>query len=343
MDSTFLPLLHLPMEVQRILANSEQTQRREVLASSTMTDVSVLDQLINDNSRTIQHIALRLHSNPNTLQDRFLKGSDCCKVAVARNEQTPHDVLGIAANSDLPQIRLAALVNPSTPVEEKVKLDSAEAHNLTNIGSFLGAKVVRSHELLLQNRHLLDEINSFTPMLRRAAFGLWDLSKDQFETLRKAGRSKFAASHPLNHNEMGASAMTFEALIDLSNPAADLYLVEHPELELKHAQSILSREGVDPEPHVLGRILRRFGYQVIPDSKSGRLFSGTRINSGSWSDPLVAHYNMVMKAQTSSSIRSLEEVVSELGNDINAWINYLKLESGWEGSPRELAKASKIL
>jgi len=343
MDSTYLPLLHLPMDVQLILANSEQSKRREVLACSNTTDVSALDTLINDDTRTIQHIALRLHNNPEILQERYLNGSDCCKAAVARNERTPLDILTHAANSVIQPLKLAAFVNPSTPVEAKERLDAAEAHKLTNVGSFLGAKVVRSHELLIQNRHLLDDLDALTPMLRRAALGLWDISMEQYEILRKAGRSKFSASHPLNHHENGASAMTFEALIELSNPAADLYLVEHPKMEPKHAQAILSRKGEDPEPHILGRILRRFGYQVIPDSASGRLISGTRINSGSWSDPLVAHYNMVMKAQTSSAITSLEEVVSILGNDVNVWINYLKLESGWVGTPRELALASKIL
>ena len=343
MDSIYLPLLHLPMGVQHILAKSEHTQRREVLACSSLTDVSVLDELINDDSQNIQHIALRLHSNPATLQDRYLNGSDCCKAAVARNERTPIDILTQAASSSISKIKLAALVNSSTPLDAKDGLDATEAHNLTNVGSFLGAKVVRSHELLIHNVYLLDELELFSPMLRRAALGLWDLSRDQFDRLRKMGRSKFAASHPLAHQEKGASEMTFDALIELSNPAADLYLVEHPNLEPKHAQSILNRKGADPEPHILGKILRRFGCQIIPEYRADKLLSGTRISSGSWSDPLVAHYNMVMNSRGNSTLNSLEEVVSELGNDLNPWINFLKLEAGWDGTLLDLAKTSKLL
>jgi len=343
MDSTYLPLLHLPMGVQRMLATSEQLQRRDVLACSTTTAPAVLELLIDDKIRTIQHRALRLYNVADTLTERFLQGSDCCKVAVARNTHTPPAILSLAAQSEHPHIRLAAHVNPATPEESRGHLDVHEAHRLTDVGSYLGAKVVRSHELIHRNRHLLGDLGSFTPMLRRAALGLWDITRDQYDLLVKAGRSKFAVSHPLTRHELGAPALSFEELIGLSNPAADLYLADHPDLQPSHANAMLTREGYDPEPHVLGRILRRFGYEIIPDQTVRKFISGTREGSGTWSDPLVAHYNRLMLARFSGTMSSLEEVTTELGDDLVAWSNYLRLEAGWEGSPLELAKASTML
>ena len=343
MDSTYLPLLHLPVELQLLLTTSELPERRHVLATSPTTSVAVLDVLVDDEDRSVQHAALRFHPRAPLLKELYQEGSDCCKAAIARNENAPAEILADAYLSEHPKVKLASLVNPSTPLDIRSGLDLNEASKLSEVGSFLGARVVRSHELLIQNCHLLDEINSFTPMMRRAALGLWDITKDQYDTLVRSGRSKFASAHPLAHSPSGVAAFTIEELITLRSPAADIYLTEHPDLQVSHGQAMLLRDKFHTEPHVIGRLLRRFGHDVVPGTTLRHFISETRAQSGAWYDPLVMHFNKVSIARFGSVIQDLESAVTILGENLTAWQNFHHLEKGWEGSAIELAQASKAL
>lgn len=343
MDSTYLPLLRLPVELQHMLATYDRPERRHVLACSPTTSDEVLRVLARDKIRTIQHVALRYLRDPDELEHRFDSSSDCCKAAIARNPFTPAHLLSDAARSSNDELKLAALVNPSTPTEARDGLDAATADKLCDVGSFLGARVVRSHELIHQNRHLLADVSTLTPLLRRAAIGLWDLTMDQFDTLRRAGRSKFAPQHPLNHHEQGARGLAIDELIGLQSPAADLYLAELPDLDITDARKMLTRERFDPEPHIIGRLLRRFGYDVIPDRTNRKTIAGTRTSSGAWHDPLVLHYNKVLIARYASTMTELENVATIIGDDLSSWKNFLHLEQGWSGTLTELASASVAL
>jgi hypothetical protein len=343
MSSYILPLAHLPVFAQLLIARQDNTQRRRVLAASPTTDHTVIDQLTNDSDRDVEHAALRFSQSPDLLTERFENSSDCCKASIARNLNTPQKILTLAAESTDARTRLSAYVNPSTPVEIRNTLDLQTAVDLAEIGSFLGARVVRTHELVHHNRHLIDEPENLTAMFRRAAFAQWDITVEQHTALRSKGRSTFAKRHPVVLSKGGAPSMTVDELVAANSPAADLYLTELPDLSAANAQTMLMRREYHTDPHIIGRLLRKFGLDAIPSQSFNMTLAQTRLTSGAWADPLVSHYNMLLIHRFAGMTADVSTAVAELGDDHGAWNTFLRLQDEWDGTLFELAQAARAL
>jgi hypothetical protein len=347
MTSLILTLAHLPVVAQHLIATDGDPQRRMLLAASPTTAPQVVEQLTADDDRIVEHTALRLARSAELLADRFNVSNDCCKVAITRNLNTPGHILRLAAESASPKLRLAAYVNPSTPKEVRSDLDVKTAVELSEVGSFLGARVVRSHEIVNMNRHLLEDPVLLTPMFRRAALALWDITSEQLAAYSSKGNSRYVKRHPLRFSPKGVADLSVEELLGMRSPAADLYLSEHATTDAVTARSMLSRVGYHNEPQIIGRLLRRFGLEAIPEQTPGHsrrlVIADTRTASGSWYDPLVQHYNTLLAERDAVHPTVVAAVLDKLGQDAEAWTTFIRLESQWEGTMDELARAAQTL
>lgn len=338
-----LALLPLPVEVQHHIARTGSVDARRALAASNGADPSVLDRLASDPDRDTHHTALRRSTDQSVLHARLERGTACCATHTLRNPAVDPERLTAALGGDDPRQRLAAYVNPTTPAETRAGLDAAAVTALVDVGEPIGDTVVRSHEAILANRALLSQTASFGPVLRRAAFALADLTAAEYEELTLHGRTgRYGGRHPVARSRSGASVMGVDELLALHSPAADLWLAGSPDTDTDTARRLMTRQGHHVEPHVIARLLTRFGTAFIP-SGIEHTIAGTRVASTAWSNPAGRFYNDVVRAKTDASYDELVEAVQVLGDDHGAWVNFLALLADWDGSVRSLATTARSL
>jgi hypothetical protein len=341
----FLPilsLLPLPTEVQHLISRSSDVQMRRALAASNHTGADILNLLISDADRTTHHWALRRGTDIDQLQQRLERGTVCCAESVVRNPVCPADLLADAVAQSESRIALNAYVNPATPAEARAQLSVATVTDLVDVGEPLGDTVVRSHEAIITNRTLLEQADQFGPALRRAAYGLYDLTREQHQLLSTPGSRRYAKRHPVIRGEHGVISLTTEELLELHSPAADLWMATHEDSDITLARRMLSRTKYDVDPHIIARLLKRFGVAVIPGGE-GRRLATTRVDSTSWSNPNGSFYNLVVEAHNKGIYEELEASCALLGEDLESWGNFLALAGDWSGTASALAQASRRL
>lgn len=341
--SHLLPLVNIPVAIQHIISNSESALRRHVLVNSPNTSLDVISKMVRDKNRLVQHSALMRVNNPTLLSDTYKTGSLCCVKAVVRNTSTPTEILSSATRNSNDKVSLGAYCNPSTPIIDRLQLTTQKAWSLTNVGSFIGARVVRSYQIMDLNRHLLDDISLLSSMQRRAALSLPDLSLNQYNQIRDFGWSKFRDSHPLHRSPDGAKALSVIELLSMNSPASDLWLADNCNSDLDTCRSVLKNRGNHfVEPQVIAKLLARYGSDVVPENSRTEI-SGTRSISAAWLNPLAIHFNDIAKAKANRVLHDYQVVANTLSNNEEAWNSFLSLENQWDGNMLELAEASLAL
>jgi hypothetical protein len=338
-----LALLDLPVEAQQLLARNSDVDARRALASSPHADPTVLDRLAADSDRITHHTALRRISDAGVLHERLRRSSTCCRINVLRNPAVAPEILDEALVAPDKRERLAAYVNPSTPVQSRALLTPGKVHALVYVGEPIGETVVRSHEALLANRALLGRMTEFSPALRRAAFALADLSADEHGALRRLGRAgRYGGRHPVTRDRQGAIALSADELLDLRSPAADLWLATSSGTDVGLARRIMTRKGHHVEPHIIARLIRRFGAGFIPAEAAWRI-SVTRLDSTAWADPAGWFFNHLVTAKADGSYQELIDSLAVLGDDRQSWESYITLLPDWNGNLIDLASSARSL
>jgi hypothetical protein len=338
-----LALLPLPNEAQQILSVSDSEDARRALAASTHTSPEIIERLSSDQDRMTHHAALRRMADTDVLHARLDRGTTCCAINVLRNVAVDPDRLDTAlSSSDLP-VRLAAYVNPATPASSRARLTPKEVAEMVDVSVPLGATVVRSHEALLNNRVLLTRTSEFGHVLRRAAFALADLSVDEYEQLRRTGKTgKYGGRHPVARDRDWVDHMSVDDLLAANSPAVDLWLASDTGTDASVARRMLVRAGHHVEPHVLARLLHRFGTEAVPVNDKATIAT-TRSDSTAWSNPAGRFYNMVVSAKFDGSYDQLVTAVDDLGVERQAWESFLTLLGSWTGTLPELARTARSL
>lgn len=331
--------MELPQEAQRAITRSGIEPRR-ALAANASTSIAIINELVRDDDRDTHHAALRRTDDIEQLTRRLDRDTTCCAINAYRNPAVPADRLAAALEHPNAAVRLAAYVNPATPLTARAAVGTASVVQMVNVGSFLGSRVVRSHEALLTNPFLYDRISEFDVTLRRAGFADPDLSLEQYHLLRKTGHSRYARRHPVFvAGDDWRTELDNDRLLELKSPAADLWLVQSPATTVEEAKVLLDRKKHFVEPHIIARTLTRFGLQVIPGKRDSNI-AQTRVTSTMWSNPAAAWYNDAVLFQ--AAISELTVLLPQLGGT-EAWENFSTLAPRWTGDLPSLFDAAKHL
>ena len=333
---TAIPLVKLPITGQQTLVRSKSAETRRALAANMQLDQTIIERLAADTDVTTSTRALP-RSNDVQLVSKHLSSTGARGIAAHSNRLAPVEALEDSLTTGNRAIRLACHINPSTPEAlRRQYLTPAEAEALTEVGTSLGERVIRAHELVLANRWMLETPGVWSKQVRRALADLPELTADQAGEIRKAGRAGNVnlSRHPVNRGVDPAMLTIPELMAELCT-AADLTLIERPELSVSVARLTATRLTPVAEPVVLARLARRFGLHVVGAPSK---FASTRVRSAAWSEPAMAYCGL-----SQYDLQDAELAAERLGESVEAWESFIRLAPDWEGSLLSLSNTSKIL
>lgn len=341
-----LAAMRLPLAAQRILAKDRDKECRTALAASPHTDPSVLATLIRDRIPGIRRFAhLRTDDVEALSAELSREKTGISTPYAARNPLAPKELLVEALASPNEQTALGAYVNPATPEDERRKLTPERATEIVAVGGSNHDRVVRAHELTVNNPWMLERIGEWDGNVRRALAGLPQATEEHLKAIIAAGRSGSIAvrRHPIRRADLRERPVgTFSALElgTFGGAAFDMLALDHRDFGSATARSIINRRGeCEAEPHIIGRIVNRFGPEVLEHDTIPAmiLWSGTRFHAAGWVAPVMGFLTFNMPVEWSS----LRPAVESLGSDVNAWETFLQLiDESWQGTAEEAAEAA---
>jgi len=340
-----LAAMRLPLTAQRILASNPDPVCRTALAASPHTDPAVLATLARDRVPGVRRFAHLRTDDVGLLREELGRtDAGLCTPYAARNPLAPADLLAAALGSDHAQTALGAWVNPSTPEDARRKLTPSRASEIALVGGSNHDRVVRAHELAANNAWMLEDAGAWDGNVRRALAGLPQATEAQLAAITAAGRSGSAAvrRHPVRcvPTERPACSWSTAELAAHGAPATDMLAMARTDFDASAARTVVNRRGADTaEPHVIGRIVNRFGAEALEHATLPAivLWSGTRFNAASWVAPIMGYLTFDMPNEW----ESFRPAIARLGDDRTAWETFIRLvDDSWQGTPEEAAEAA---
>jgi hypothetical protein len=338
----YLAYLLLPDVAQRQLLQRGGRAAALTLAVSRLTDISVIDELTEHEDPQVRRLAYRRTSRVD-LVNAALSGEHFVSGAphAARNVLADPDLLTENLTAADRALALACYCNENTPLAARMRMTPSRADELSEVGSNNAAKLVRSHALVDANRWMLADAGTYGPFVRRALAALPELTREQGDAIRAAGRAGATtlSRHPL-YSGFDPYRSDVHSSIAMVSPTVDLILSGLDYLTEEQAASLLSRR-VEPEPYVIARIVARFGPFIggLTDSSVVQRWSDTRAEAAEWLEEPVAAMRLVyMQARD-----QMTEAVEILGTDAAAWSNFLSLLPGWSAGYSDAARAATKL
>lgn len=346
MKKLTLAAMRLPLAAQRILAKDRDKECRTALAASPYTDPSVLATLTRDRIPGVRRFAHLRTDDVEMLSSELSRGKAGISTPyAARNPLAPKELLVKALSSLNEQTALGAYVNPATPEDERRKLTPERAVEIVAVGGSNHDRVVRAHELAVNNPWMLERICEWDGNVRRALAGLPQATEEHLSAITAAGRSGSIAvrRHPIRRVDLRERPVgTFSAL-ELSTfggAAFDMLALDHQDFGPATARMIINRrDECEAEPHIIGRIVNRFGPEVLEHDTIPAvvLWSGTRFHAAGWVAPVMEFLMFNMPIEWAA----LRPAVESLGADVGAWELFLQLiDESWQGTAEEAAEAA---
>jgi hypothetical protein len=340
MDAALLALTPLPVEGQLTLLRMDAPDVHTALATSPYLDPTAA-RVLHDKvvvAPSAVWYTIRYLTDTELLTSYVFKGSIGRATAAARNQLTPAAALEAALGSPHPAVRLAALVNPSTPVELRRQAGTPEVlAELVNVGSNLADSVVRAAEVVLNNPWIGEDPGRYDKMLHRAIACSPFSTAESVASLPKFSRSGriFVKRHPLLL-EPGATweSFTTEELVAFAHPASDLVVLQRPDLDSRTAAAMLPRSENEVEPQVLARLLFRFSLSATAWYQEHR-FSGSRIGAAAWSHPVAQHLSS-WSPEKFENYRTYVEALPALGSTKEVWEMFGSMLQNWSLEPAKL-------
>jgi len=348
MPKAFAAFAPLPLQGQLAFARSKAEHHVEALAVSPYLDPSVasrcLDDIRSDKLAASPSTCWRLISRIDDvdLVDFFIStGTTARAAAAARNPVATVESLRKALDFDDGQVRFAALLNESTPIALRLEYGTtAVFESMVNVGPSLGHTVVRAAEADLSNHWIAQDPASFSGAFHRAIICSPASSLDEIAAAQACSRAgfKFAKSHPLRkYPGLSWSDCTVAELLTFAHPAADLVALARPEMTASDAARIFARrEPVEPEPHVIARLIGRFGFMPLVGLSEPLQYALSRTSSASWSHP-AAELLEDWSADDSSSVADAAQACDLLGANAEAWSTFVSLLPSWNLGFAQLA------
>jgi hypothetical protein len=335
---------------------SRQPGFRDVTAIATLAGRSDLDpgvasSLLNHPNLTVRVRARRRVSDP-ALLTRGLPASELA--AVAANDHTPADLLADLTACDDLKVVLRAVCNPATPEQARRRALADPERNATLVhrASPTGATVVRAGELAAANPWLLEYAGAQRRSILRGLLTLPTCTPEILERHRGPGWAS-AAAHPAR-NGTTLGQMSLNELTESPSGAAHLELLSRADCTAAHAARLLrghrtvSGRDIDPEPHVLARLVRRFGSGVFTRAAHLRRFSGTRIDSAGWAEPYAADLLTLFSSYGRSDpdpaydLGAAAGAAALLGDDSDAWSLFARLVVDTYTHSSQLVEAAEV-
>ena len=274
--------------------------------------------------------------------------------SVASNTHTPAEILDYLLRNGTHFAQIRAACNPSTPEESRKEVlkDDKLVTKLVYVGTPIASRVVRSHELVNNNTWLLNSLDfdKYDLNIKRAIIGNYRTSVETVnhavKSLRSPNNWSSLANHPYRKG-LDFASQPFDNLAKTGCAAADLYLLEHPMLDVDTASLIVNsgfsykysinppHSRVSPEPHIVALLAKRFGNLCFKGSEplDGGL-AVTRISSAAWKEPCVHYYMNV----TNPDPLEVAGVLDTLGTNEALWDTFVALSVDWKESLTQLAE-----
>ena len=337
-----LATLPLEKEYQKIIAQVGDNKTKRILAHSSHVDPTVALSLASDQDYVTRTYALRFCTDTDFIQSKHSEHAKNIKtqLELARNTHLPYEIAIKLLESSNYDLQFAGFTHPSIPVDEKKeKLTPSIAKTLINRGGCVGDRVVKAYELVLNNPYILDTIDTWDHYIKRALLGVDFITIDYVEYLKESRFKGLTSDKYLRLISIlkNTDNFTIDHLTSLAEPLADLLVLKNPNTSLDQARKILTnsnklRKSVGPEPHIIGRLVKRFGSHVLFNASD---ISDTRIRTASFVTPEVQYYNILRKL--TDEVLEIPEI---LGLDLVCWDNFSQLSKTWDKDLISLAHAS---
>jgi hypothetical protein len=307
-----------------MLARSGGHLTRLLLASRRDLHLSVLQSLATTEEVNVRVRALRHINDPQLLRASAARGVREVEAVACNPAADPDWLEHVLRTSGGRRVRLNAACNPATPERARraVLSDPDLVSRLTFVKTPVGGRVVRTHQLVANNRWLATaRVLRYSRDVQRAACAMPDVDRKVLDA-NFSHRNLWAglAEHPqLTGRDVDGGDVT--ALVKVGSPAVDLHLLERPDVSAADLAGLIAPPYVTgraeaPEPHVLARLFTRFGPPVrLAAGSEGRIMAGTRIMTAAWAEPLVGSMarlrpNLLHQAQVAAKL---------LAGDADAW------------------------
>lgn len=338
-DIELLALATRSPTAQQVIVNSRRINLLTTLARSPHLDPFVADRLAVRSEVAISQPALYQCRDLDVLARGARRGVLRARWAL-RNKNMPVDVLTSDLHSDNDEAVLARAINPTTPVEHRQKLLSREVieANVAN-RTPMSYGVVRGYEIALANPWLVNTPDRWTQNLRRGLTGLVDLTPDQHAALT-TGRTPWPAKrlHPaVTGIELDSTPIV--ELVFAANPAIDLYLLGREDLTVDVASRMVVKRGdYATEPHIIGRLVERFGVGVLADitEPDAGYTSSTRLSASVFTHPAAVFGHHIEHHVWSHA----EQASAILGDNPDAWEVAIGLADTWHLGVMALVEAA---
>ena len=334
MHQVALAVTRIPLAGQQLLASRGSRQVRAALATSPTTEQSVVEALVSDGDPDVRKYAHARTHDVGRLDAVLRTKPGVCTPFAARNPFASPDALAAVLDSSHRGVALNAWCNPATPEEARRALTVERASELCRVGGSTHDHAVRAFELVIANPWMAHDAARWGGEVRRALCGLPGITAKALQVIRKAGRhgSSTAKRHPALQPDPDPRPLEEWSLDELAlwgSTATDLVLAEHPLLDAKFAHAALH---ANIEPHVLGRLVNRFGsaellYAGEQSCPPYLDWSGTRYKAATWVAPVLGFVSI-----SSLDVDDVRQAGEILASDQIAWETFLSLLGNWHDS-----------
>jgi hypothetical protein len=133
--------------------------------------------------------------------------------------------------------------------------------------------------------------------------------------------------------------MTTETLVSLGSCAADMVALSRDDFTSDHAAEMAADGRREPEPHVVARVVNRFGPSILNSRTTRVRFSRTADLAAAWTSPAVEYSDAVTHAMWTE----VSALPSRLGEDRTAWELFASLAQDFVGDMADLIDALSVL
>jgi hypothetical protein len=347
----------LPAAAQRHLARLGATggatsvSALRVLAGRVDLDPQAADTLATHPNLTVRIRARRRSRAPGLLV-RELPTS--VLAGVAANPHTTSGLLADLTGHPATEVALRAVCNPAPPeaARRRALAHPDRIRSLVRRVSPLGAQVVRAGELAATNRWLLEHTRAQHPEVLR---GLLTLPECPAELLRDVPlRWVSVTTHPTRLFGRPPSQLSVDELSASPSAAAHLALLERDECTAAHAARLLTADPgsqtrqIDPEPHILARIVRRFGAAPLTLTTRTATFAGTRNATAGWAEPHAGDLLELFAGYTTHRLAAptvfaaTSRTIEVLGEDAEVWSMFARLTGDGVEHPDQLIETAEV-
>jgi hypothetical protein len=332
----------LSKEAQNIVVDLGDVSATRALASSNHLHPEVAARLQSSSDTSTKQYALRRSADVGHVEDVLERlPNGILAPWAAANPLLSEKVLEKAAKSKNVAVAMRACVNPSLKEDvARSVITPARAEKLVCVALTAAGDVIRGYELALAQPWMLDDPARWHLAVRRGLTTLPEMTQDHYEQIRKAGYARWDSfkSHQCRTGQL-FSEMTTEALVSLGSCAADMVALSREDFTADLAAEMAADGRREPEPHVVARVVDRFGPSILNSRTTRVRFSRTADLAAAWTSPTVEYSDMVTHAMWTE----VSALPSRLGDDRTAWELFASLAQDFVGDMADLIEVLAAL